>query len=69
LASYSASERLALIRVRSIGTLDDPFLSVEIKPDGFFAKDDDTSIEGFIVRLFNLKLVYVAPPLPRPLRL
>jgi len=50
------SERLALLRVHSTGTVEEPELSVEIVPEEGHSDKDRKAAKSLVVRLFNLDL-------------
>ncbi len=49
-------ERLALATVRSLGTVEEPVLSVELEPDERLSEADVTAAEVLVHRIFNLDL-------------
>ncbi len=49
-------ERLALATVRSLGTVDEPELSVELEPDEGSLEADRMTAEAMVGRIFNLNL-------------
>lgn len=49
-------ERLALATVRSLGTVDEPMLSVDLEPDEDLSEADGMVADALIRRIFNLDL-------------
>lgn len=50
------NERLALATVRSLGTVDEPMLSVDLEPDEGLSEADVKAAEALVRRIFNLNL-------------
>jgi DNA-3-methyladenine glycosylase II len=50
------NERLALAIVRSLGTVDEPAISVELLPDEGLSKQEKTTAGALVGRIFNLNL-------------
>ncbi len=48
--------RLELVTVRSIGTVDDPVLFVDLEPDEGLSKADGMAADAMVRRIFNLDL-------------
>lgn len=48
--------RLALVTVRSLGTVDEPMLSVDLQPDGGLSKADGMAADILVRKIFNLNL-------------
>ncbi len=49
-------ERLALLRVHSLGTVEEPELILEISPEEKKSNKDWKAVESLVIRLFNLDL-------------
>src|SRR5512146_2601319 len=49
-------ERMALATVRSLGTVDEPMLSVDLEPDEGLSEADGMVADALMRRIFNLDL-------------
>jgi DNA-3-methyladenine glycosylase II len=49
-------KRLALAAVRSLGTVDEPMLSVDLEPDEGLSEADGMTVEALVSKIFNLNL-------------
>lgn len=49
-------ERTALMEVRSLGTVDEPVLSVRVEPDSGHAQSEKKAAKALVRRIFNLDL-------------
>lgn len=50
------NERLALVTVRSLGTVDEPLLFVDLEPDEGLSKADRIAADAMVCSIFNLNL-------------
>lgn len=50
------NERLVLATVRSLGTVEEPVLSIDLEPDEGLSEEDRTAAEAMVRRIFNLDL-------------